>query len=233
MQSNLYIIDKEEVTIDDIVYNEDLQKQVTQLLKEFKYLKVLQEYDLPVHHKILLYGKTGCGKTMTAKAIARTLKKKIILVNLATIISSRLGETAKNIADLFKKAKIENAVLFFDEFDSLGKIRDYEEKDSGEMKRVVNVLLQQIDYLPAEVILIAATNLKASIDEAIMRRFELQLKFETPSKELLDLYYDKLSSKYPPEYCSFQRVYNISYAEAKTHLQKEVKHAIIEKLELT
>ncbi len=89
---------------------------------------------------MLLFGKTGCGKTMTAKAIAKELDKRIFIVNLATVVSSKLGETAKNIHSIFKEANYENSVLFFDEFDSLGQNQDYDNKDSSEMKRVVDAI---------------------------------------------------------------------------------------------
>ncbi|WP_459210208.1 AAA family ATPase [Aquimarina rhabdastrellae] len=231
MRSNLYITHKEKIAIDEIMYDDFLKVQIQEILQEYKHLEALRKYDLPVHHKLLLYGKTGCGKTMTARAIASYLDKKIIIVNLATIISSKLGETAKNIADIFKKASIENAVLFFDEFDALGKLRTAEESDSGEMKRVVNVLLQQLDYLPIEVIFIAATNLRTSIDEAILRRFEAQLEFKAPSRTLLDQYYDQFLVRYPKEYRHFERKYELSFAEVKNYIQKEVKKAIIKQIE--
>jgi SpoVK/Ycf46/Vps4 family AAA+-type ATPase len=210
------------------VFNEAVSGQINQFLKEYQFKQVLEQYELPVINKILLHGKTGCGKTMTAKAIARKLDKKIIIVNLSRIVSSKLGETSKNIEGLFKEVQYESSVLFFDEFDSLGQIRDYDNKDSIEMKRVVNSIIQLIDNFPNRSVLIAATNQIQMIDEALVRRFEMQLEFTAPSAAVLDSYYDKLLAKYPVEFQEVSRIYDVTFAEAKNHLLKEVKNNIIQ-----
>jgi SpoVK/Ycf46/Vps4 family AAA+-type ATPase len=226
--SLLYFTDRSIVHLEDVVFNDAVSEQINQFLKEYQFRSVLEQYELPVVNKILLHGKTGCGKTMTAKAIARKLDKKLIIVNLSRIVSSKLGETSKNIEGLFKEVQYESSVLFFDEFDSLGQIRDYDNKDSSEMKRVVNSIIQLIDNFPNRSVLIAATNQIQMIDEALVRRFEMQLEFTAPSKEVLNNYYDKLLAKYPLEFQKVTRVYDITFAEAKNHLLKEVKNNIIQ-----
>lgn len=225
--SALYFTDKSNVDIKDVVFNEAVAVQIDHFLEEYEFREVLESYDLPVNNKMLLYGKTGCGKTMTAKAIAKHLGRKIIIANLSGIVSSKLGETARNIEGLFKEVSYNDSVLFFDEFDSLGQIRDYDNKDNSEMKRVVNAILQLIDNFPANSVLIAATNQVHMIDEALVRRFELRLEFTSPGKEVLDTYYDKLLSKYPEEYQKLERIYDVSFAEAKNHVFKQVKKNII------
>lgn len=225
--SSLYYIDRSDVQLEDVMLNDNVKLQVEEFLKEYKYREVLLKYNLPVSNKILLHGKTGCGKTMTAKAMAKTLNKKLIIVNLSSIVSSRLGETAKNIESLFKEIQYESAILFFDEFDTLGQIRDYDNKDNSEMKRVVNAILQLIDNFPAKSILMAATNQIHMIDTALVRRFELHLEYTNPSKQALDLYYDKMLANYPKEFTAIQRVYDISYAQTKNHIQKTLKSNII------
>ncbi|MDQ7959653.1 AAA family ATPase [Flavobacterium lindanitolerans] len=225
--STLYFRDRENVNLEDVVFEASVAGQVEQFLKEHRFSEILHQYELPVANKIFLYGKTGCGKTMTAKAIAKELDKKIFIVNLSTIVSSKLGETAKNINNIFKEANYENSVLFFDEFDSLGQVRDYDNKDSSEMKRVVNALLQLIDNFPRNAILIAATNQIQMIDEALLRRFELKLEFISPSEQVLDGYYDKLLARYPVKYQNVERKYGISFSEAKDFVFRQVKNNII------
>ncbi|SEE48083.1 ATPase family associated with various cellular activities (AAA) [Tenacibaculum sp. MAR_2010_89] len=216
------------IELSNIHFSKSNKDILSQLLKEFKYINILGEYQLPVDNKILLYGHTGCGKTTTAKAIAHKLDKEILILNLGEIISSKLGETAKNITSVFKKASRENSVLFLDEFDYIGKARDYDTKDSGEMKRLVNTLIQQIDQLPNTTLLIAATNHSSIIDSALLRRFQLRLKFEIPNKNELNKYYDSLLLKFPKEFRNFERSYSISYAEARDITYRNVKNKIIE-----
>ena len=214
-------------SLEDVHFSPQNKKAIHQFLSEFTHIEKLKALDLPVDNKLLFYGHTGCGKTMTAKAIANKLGKEIIILSLSGLVSSKLGETANNIKSLFDKAARERSVLFIDEFDSIGKMRDYDHKDSGEMKRLVNTIIQQIDYLPEDTVLIAATNYKAIIDTALLRRFQLQLQFELPTKEELDNYYNTLLEKYPEEYRTIDRVYNISYAEAKDKALKAVKRQVI------
>ncbi len=226
--SSLYYIDRSDITLDQVIFNDKVKVQVQEFLREYKYKEKLAEYSLPVSNKLLLYGKSGSGKTMTAKAMARTLNMKLFIVNLSSIVSSRLGETAKNMESLFKEIQYESAILFLDELDTLGQIRDYDNKDNSEMKRVVNAILQLIDNFPAKSILMAATNQIHMIDTALVRRFEVQLEYTSPSKEALDMYYDKMLENYPEQYRIITRQYDSSFAEVKNYIFKIVKKNIIE-----
>lgn len=227
MSTSLYLTNQEAVELDDIVFSPELETKISNFLDEYEHREALEVYNLPVANKLFLYGKTGCGKTMTAKALANRLNKKIFIVNLSSIVSSKLGETAKNLASLFRNVKHKQAVLFFDEFDSLGSIRDYDNNDTSEMKRVVNTILQLIDDFPDDAILIGATNQIQLIDEAILRRFDLKLEFANPSDETLDAFYQDLLGVYPEEYRNIQPQYGISFAEAKTLVIDKVKRNII------
>lgn len=219
------------IPLKEIHLSNENREAVNQLLKEYRHVSVLTRYGLPVDNKIFLFGHTGCGKTTTAKAIAKELNKKILIVDLSNIVSSRLGETAKNMSDIFRKAIREKAVLFIDEFDALARMREQEDKDSSEMKRLVNSIIQLIDELPNDTLLIAATNHSAAIDTAILRRFQVKLRYDAPDQEHLDDYYDALLQRFPEEYQEMERKYNISYAEAKDFTFKEIKKRIINDLE--
>ncbi len=223
----IYFPNEKTIPLGAVKLSNENRCMLDQLLKEFRHIETLSKYNLPTDNKLLLYGQTGCGKTTTARAIAHALDKKIITLNLGNIVSSRLGETAKNMTEVFKKAKREKAVLFLDEFDFLGKTRDYEVQDSGEMKRLVNSTIQMIDLLPSDTLLIAATNHSSIIDTALLRRFQLKLKFEPPTKQELDSYYEHLLSEYPAEFRQINRAYDISYAEARDITLRAVKNNII------
>ncbi|MDG1912986.1 MAG: ATP-binding protein [Crocinitomix sp.] len=225
--NSLYLTNLASVELEEVVFDESLSNHINDFLDEYTHKEILESYDLPVANKLFLYGQTGCGKTMTAKALATRLNKKIFIVNLSSIVSSKLGETAKNLAALFKNVEHKKAVLFFDEFDSLGSMRDYDNNDTSEMKRVVNTILQLIDAFPKDSILIGATNQIQLIDEALLRRFDLKLEFTTPPKEVLEEYYTKLLANYPAQYRTIDRVYDISFADARNLVFTRVKKNII------
>lgn len=228
---NLIIQDKEQVGLNDVFLDAQNREQLVQLIKEHTYVKELQEYGLPVNNKILLQGSSGCGKTMTAKAIANALGKNIIILNLSNIVSSRIGETSQNIKMIFDKAARERSVLFLDELDQIGKARGSDDKDVGEMRRLVNTLIQLIDYYPENALLLCATNHPEIIDTALLRRFQLKINYKMPSAEFLDTFYDDLLSKFPEEFQNIERKYEISFAEAKDYALTSVKSALIKKLE--
>ncbi len=225
--SNFYYIDRSKVSFEDFIASPEIKNHLMAFLHEQQFKHLFDQYKIPISNKLLLYGESGTGKTMTAKVIANHLNKKLVIVNLATIISSKLGETAKNLDALFKETQYESMVLLLDEFDSLGQIRDYDNKDNSEMKRVVNAIIQLMDYFPQKSILIAATNQIQMIDEALKRRFEWQIAYDKPSKELLDDLYTTLQAPIPAKYYPEKRLYQVSYAVAKDFFYKEVKQNII------
>lgn len=228
---DLIIKDKEVVSLDDVFLNKYNYQNIQQLIKEYKYVDQLTQYGLPVNNKILLQGHSGCGKTTTAKAIATSLGKPILILNLSNVVCSRIGETSQNIKQVFDKAAREKAVLFLDEFDQIGKERGSDDKDVGEMRRLVNTIIQLIDYYPTNALLIAATNHAEIIDLALLRRFQLRINFEMPTAEVLDIYYDKILRPFPAEMQHFERQYNISFAEAKDYAFTKIKSLLIKQFE--
>lgn len=230
---DLVINDSEQTRLDDVFLNTENRKLITQLIKEHNYAEELLKYGLPVNHKILLHGSSGCGKTTTAKAIANTLGKPILILNLSNVVCSRIGETSQNIKQIFDKAARERAVLFLDEFDQIAKARGNDDKDVGEMRRLVNTLIQLIDYFPQKSLLICATNHSEIIDQALLRRFQLRINYEMPDQTELDIYYEKLSEPFPDDLKDFTRKYGVSYAEAKDEALTQIKATLIQRLEMT
>ena len=166
-------------SFENLIADDKIRTQLDYFIKEHKAIEILREHNLPVSNRVLLHGPSGCGKTLASYVIAGELEKLMIVVNLGAVVSSKLGETSKNLVKLFRKAAVEDCIIFLDEFDSLGKVRDYNQ-DHGEMKRVVNTILQLFDYLPQNSIVIAATNQKEMIDDALLRRFDLSIQFPLP-----------------------------------------------------
>ncbi len=167
-------------SLSDLICSEDTRKDLIYFLREQQSIDILNTLDLPAANKVLFYGPPGCGKTLASYVIAGEMKRMMYVVNLGAIVSSKLGETSKNLSKLFKRASEEDSIIFLDEFDSLGKVRDYDQ-DHGEMKRVVNTILQLFDFLRKKTIVIAATNQIDMIDDALLRRFDLSLKLDLPT----------------------------------------------------
>jgi len=228
---DLIISDREKVQLEDVFLDDTSRTQIVNLIKEHRYIDELHKYGLPVNNKLLLSGSSGCGKTTTAKAIAHALGKPIIILDLSTVISARIGETSQNVKQVFDKAGRERAVLFLDEFDQLGKARENDDRDVGEMRRLVNTLIQLIDYFPERAMLICATNHAEILDKALMRRFQLHVTYELPSQQVLDQYYDKILERFPVHLKNVLRKYGISYAEAKDYALTDVKSRLIKELE--
>ena len=183
-------------TFDNLISQEEQKEKLEFFVKEHKGITILRNFDLPVSNKLLFYGPSGCGKTLAAYVLAGELEKMMYVINLGAIVSSKLGETSKNLARIFRKASSEECILFFDELDSLGKIRDYSQ-DHGEMKRVVNTILQLFDYLPQETIVIAATNQINLIDQALYRRFDMRVNLELPNRKQIENLIDLTLNKSP------------------------------------
>ena len=178
-----FIIEKltSEYDFGDLVCSSEVKEELGFFVKEHRAVDVLRGYSLPISNKLLFHGPPGCGKTLAAYVLAGELEKVMFVINLGAIVSSKLGETSKNLAKIFRRAAVEDCIIFIDEFDSLGKVRDYSQ-DHGEMKRVVNTILQLFDYLPQSSIVIAATNRKEMIDQALMRRFDMTVKMDLPTE---------------------------------------------------
>lgn len=165
------------------------------------FLAVHKDNSLPDHLKsaysrLLLYGPPGSGKTTIGYYIAEQLSIPLVYVKVSDVISSKFGETTRNIAEIF--ARPGRQVIFLDEFDAFGKSR-YDSNDVGELKRIVNSLIQTLDFAVNEKIVIGATNIIESIDPAIIRRFNLAVKVDRLDKPEMTNFFDYLLDSYAGE----------------------------------
>lgn len=151
-----------------------------ELIEEQHRRDLLRSYGLEPRHRILLSGPPGNGKTSLVEAIASELMAPLFVVRYEAVIGSFLGETSGRLKKLFDFARTHQCVLFFDEFDTLGKERG-DTHETGEIKRVVSSLLLQIDALPSHVVVITATNHAELLDRAVWRRFQLRLELPPPT----------------------------------------------------
>ncbi len=159
-----------------------VQELCTELVEEHNRVDLLRAYNLEPRNRVLLVGPPGNGKTSLAEALAQELGSPMLVVRYESIIGSYLGETAVRLAKLFANARTQRCVLFFDEFDVIGKERG-DVHETGEIKRVVSSLLLQVDQLPSHVVVVTATNHSELLDRAVWRRFQLRLDLPAPGKK--------------------------------------------------
>jgi SpoVK/Ycf46/Vps4 family AAA+-type ATPase len=176
--------------LEDLVLSDDNLKGVKQLIEEQQRGSLLRAHSLDPRHRVLLIGPPGNGKTSLAEAIAEALALPFFVVRYEAMIGSFLGETAMRLQRVFEYARTTPCVLFFDEFDAVGKERG-DIHETGEIKRVVTSLLMQVDDLPSYTIVVAATNHSELLDRAVWRRFQLRLRLPAPTARDLGRYFDR------------------------------------------
>lgn len=159
-----------------------LEAQLQQILMERGHAEELEHKGLKPASSMIFQGPPGVGKTMTAGWLARQLGLPLYVLDLTAVMSSLLGKTGSNLRSVLDFAKSHPCVLFLDEIDAIAKRRS-DESDVGELKRLVNILLQEIEDWPVQGLLIAATNHPELVDPALWRRFDLDVTFCVPSEE--------------------------------------------------
>ena len=167
-------------TLRDMVLPSTVRKAAEELIEEQHRSDLLRSRSLEPRNRVLLLGPPGNGKTTLAEALAGDLSLPFLQVRYESVIGSYLGETASRLARLFDQVRQRRCVLFFDEFDAIGKERG-DRQETGEIKRVVSSLLLNVDALPSYVVVVAATNHGELLDRAVWRRFQLRLSLPAPT----------------------------------------------------
>lgn len=168
--------------LSDVILPQEKINLLESVIRDFRNWDVLVSNGVFPDRKILFYGPPGCGKTITAHVIASEIGIPLLYVRFDAVVSSFLGETASNLRKVFDYAKNDNWVILFDEFDAIGRSRD-DFSEHGEIKRVVNTFLQQLDNFKGRSLIIAATNFEKSLDYALWRRFDEVVQFDLPSSD--------------------------------------------------
>lgn len=234
--------------LEDLVLSSIARQEIQQVVEEQHRADVLRAHGIEPRSRILLVGAPGTGKTTLAEAIAEAVSVSLFVVRYELMIGSYLGETAARLKRVFDYARTTPCVLFFDEFDAIGKERG-DTHETGEIKRVVTSLLMQIDELPSYTIVAAATNHPELLDRAAWRRFQVRLKLPLPGEKELADYIASFMSRFeePMEITAAvlaRKLGRLSYAEAEQFCldvrrrqvlamgEKTLKHIIAEQLKM-
>jgi SpoVK/Ycf46/Vps4 family AAA+-type ATPase len=177
--SELIVTRDPQIAFDDLLLTDDTRRLFAEVHLELRREDFLVAHGIAPRRTFLFVGPPGTGKSATAEAVADELGWPLAIVNLSTVVSSLLGDTARNLAAIFDVAARERFVVLFDEFDAIGKERS-EGADHGELRRVVTAFLQQLDGFVGPSLLIAATNHPKLLDLAAWRRFDEVVAFEPP-----------------------------------------------------
>lgn len=173
-------------SLDEIILPDSSFSMIEEILEEHRRSDVLRSYGMKPSGKIIFFGPPGCGKTLAAEVIAFELDRPLAIVRLDALVSSFLGETAANLRKVFDFIAMHNLVALFDEFDAIGKERS-DNGEHGELRRVVNAVLQMMDAYDGSSLILAATNHEDILDSAIWRRFDDAIEFPLPDNKQLTL----------------------------------------------
>ena len=180
--------------LEDLVLPASVVGACKELIEEQDRADLLRAHGLEPRHRVLLAGPPGNGKTSVAEAIGSELAWPLLVVRYESLIASYLGETAVRLARLFEHARARQCVLFFDEFDVVGKERG-DPHETGEIKRAVSSLLLQVDALPSYVVVITATNHGELLDKAVWRRFQIRLDLPAPGPAEIEEWLRRFEAK--------------------------------------
>lgn len=228
---SLIALQDSKVSQSRIVLSDEPRSKVERIISEHRKRSKLSKYGYSPKNKLLFWGPPGCGKTFTAYYIAHELGFPVGVLRLNAVISSFLGDTASNIQRVFDLANRRTLVLLLDEVDSVGKNRD-DPNDVGELKRVVNSLLQAMDsFWSDSSLVIAASNHQYLLDPAIWRRFDDLVNFPLPGRAEREAHLRLLLNGVRFE-GSFQnlakRITSISYADIEKIVVEGIKTMILQ-----
>lgn len=218
------------------VYTNKIQTALNHLVEERTNPEPLIKAGLEPTKTVLFTGPPGVGKTLGARWIARQIGLPLMILDLSAVMSSFLGRTGTNLKYVLDYAKSVNCILLLDELDAIAKRRD-DTGEIGELKRLVTVLLQQLDDWPSSSLLISATNHSDLLDPAVWRRFEQQIQFAFPDSVALRTYLDKMFDNISFEKKEWTEILavaftGLSYSDIERELNLARRMAALEGLSL-
>lgn len=181
--NGLIFSEEPKIKFSSLVVSATLKERIERIILEFRQQNKLKQHGLFHRKKILLSGAPGTGKTMTAKVLASELHQLLHIIQMDRLVTKFMGETSAKLRQIFEKIKEMPGIYLFDEFDAIGGERNLG-NDVGEMRRVLNAFLQFIDNDTSNNLILAVTNNRRLLDQALFRRFDDILQYDIPAFEL-------------------------------------------------
>ncbi len=218
------------------IWQEHIDEALQQIVLEHQEADTLHGRGLGPTRTAIFTGPPGVGKTLAAHWLARELDRPLLTLDLSAVMSSYLGRTGSNVRHVLDYAKGVPCVLLLDELDAIAKRRD-DDQELGELKRLVTVLLQEIDDWPEGGLLVAASNHQELLDPAVWRRFEVQIEFGMPTRgaieQSLKLFADDDSA---PDKIWSSVLAEVLFGQSFSDIERQIKHlrrqAVLKKVEL-
>ena len=168
--------------INSLILSSSVEEKLERIIKEYLKKDTLRKYGLVNRRKLLLYGASGTGKTMTASVLAKEFNLPFFVVRTERVVTKFMGETGQKLGRIFDFISEVPAVYLFDEFDAIGSQRGMD-NEVGEQRRILNTFLQLLERDDSDSFIIAATNSIESIDKAMFRRFDDVIEYSLPDRE--------------------------------------------------
>lgn len=218
----------------EMVLDDHLDYQLKRVIREQRQASRLLAHGLAPRRKLLLVGRPGTGKTLTASVLAGELGLPLFQVRLDGLITKYMGETAAKLRQVFDATDRTRGVYFFDEFDAIGSQRRLE-NDVGEVRRILNSFLQMIEQDTSHSLIVAATNHPEILDHALFRRFDDILHYDLPDEARIAALLKSRLSKQAQKGISWKRLavqaQGLSYAEIVRACDEALKESVIEQKE--
>lgn len=212
-----------------LVAPNSFSERIRRIIHEDRQQDKLKKHGLSNRRKILLSGPPGTGKTLTARILAHELRLPLHTIQVDKLVTKFMGETSAKLRQIFDLIRDQKGVYLFDEFDAIGGDRSLD-NDVGEMRRVLNALLQFIEQDVSESLIVGATNNPALLDRALFRRFDDVLRYELPDdaarrtliENVLGSFKGRIGWKAIISECE-----NLSHAEIDHACRDAIKEAIL------
>lgn len=226
--ADLLLIAEKRYLLKDLVVADSIRQKINRVLKEYLEQDKLHKYNLENRRKLLLYGASGTGKTMTAEILAQELNLPFIIVRTEKVVTKFMGETGLKLGKIFDTIAQMPAVYLFDEFDAIGSQRGMD-NEVGEQRRILNTFLQLLERDRSSSIIIAATNNIEALDKALFRRFDDAIEYKLPEREeTLKILTEALCmTKEVDIYTLCDKFIGMSHAEIKIICADAMKESIL------